>query len=168
MTILLQEVPRLVDFFSFPIRGGWLSLARHGCGHNLAGTTWSERSKEDKILVQHYENYLNWKYYLRLKMVMSFLRFEIYWESLFTFLLQKLHFDTSWTVLEKRITTSIWTVPVNKPEARWRSGWRGCHSRSRNWVVHGMGGECGGVTAADRGYYYPVLWKKRTIKANNL
>ena len=43
-------------------------------------------------------------YYLRLKMVISFLRFEIFWESLFTFLLQKLHFDTSQTVLEKRIS----------------------------------------------------------------
>ena len=43
-------------------------------------------------------------YYLHLKMVMSFLKFEIFRESLFTFLLQKLHFDTSWTVLEKRIS----------------------------------------------------------------
>ena len=42
-------------------------------------------------------------YYLRLKMVISFLRFEIFWESLFTFLWQKLHFDTSLTVLEKII-----------------------------------------------------------------
>ena len=34
------------------------------------------------------------EYWLRLKMVISFLIFEIFWESLFTFLLQKLHFDT--------------------------------------------------------------------------
>ena len=34
-------------------------------------------------------------YYLCLKMVISFPRFEIFWESLFTFLLQKLRFDTS-------------------------------------------------------------------------
>ena len=41
-------------------------------------------------------------YYLRLKMVISFLEIDIFRESLFsTFLLQKLHFDTSWTVLEK-------------------------------------------------------------------
>ena len=34
-------------------------------------------------------------YYLCLKMVISFLKFDIFWESLFTFLWQKLHFDTS-------------------------------------------------------------------------
>ena len=44
------------------------------------------------------------KYYLHLKMVISFLKSEIFRESLFTFLLQKLHFDTSLTVLEKRIS----------------------------------------------------------------
>ena len=51
--------------------------------------------------------YTSAMYYLLLKMVMSFLEFEIFCESLFKFLLQKMHFDTSQTVLEKRIGQNI-------------------------------------------------------------
>ena len=46
-------------------------------------------------------NLITW-YYLRSKMVISFLKFAIFWESLFTFMLLKLHFDRSSTFLEKR------------------------------------------------------------------
>ena len=39
-------------------------------------------------------------YYLRLKMVVSFLKFGIFWESLLTFLLKKFLFDVSLKVLK--------------------------------------------------------------------